>query len=99
MASIEPGHVRGDHFHVERREMILVLPHDRWTLCWDGGEGTPAQSRGFLDASATAVLISPLSSHAVKNDGTRTMWIMAASDGAYDPDAPDAYRRVVSGSG
>jgi oxalate decarboxylase/phosphoglucose isomerase-like protein (cupin superfamily) len=97
VASIEPGHVRGDHFHLERREMILVLPHDRWTLYWDEGEGTPPHSRAFLDASATAVLISPSCAHAVENDGARAMWIVAVSDGAYDPDAPDAHRRVVSG--
>jgi dTDP-4-dehydrorhamnose 3,5-epimerase-like enzyme len=98
LASIEPGHVRGDHFHVERREVLVVFPHDAWSLHWDGGEGTPAAHRDFTDVAAIAVIISPHTAHAIRNDGTHAMTMISMTDGEYDPDRPDAYRRVVSRS-
>ncbi len=97
VASIEPGCVRGDHYHVERRELILVLPHEQWSFHWDLGEGTEARARHFHEQSAVAIAIQPNCSHAIRNDGRSPLWLIASTDGRYDPERPDAYRRVVAG--
>lgn len=95
VASIRPGCVRGNHYHVERREVIVVIHTDSWSLHWDGGEGSPTSSRRFDGAGVVALAVPPHSAHALRNDGDDALWVLAATDGHYDPDRPDAYRRVV----
>lgn len=71
---------------------------DRWSLHWDAGAETEPSSRSFQKAGALAITIPPHAAHAIRNDGTTTLWLMAATDGPYDPANPDAYRRVVIAS-
>ena len=94
LASIAPGAVRGNHYHLRRREAIVVLPGPAWSLHWDEGEGLPAQHRSFSGTGAVLVLVSPDSSHAVRNDGEGLLWLVACSSETYDP-AESVVRRVV----
>jgi dTDP-4-dehydrorhamnose 3,5-epimerase-like enzyme len=32
-----PGHIRGNHFHRVRKEVLVVHFEDSWTLAWTGG--------------------------------------------------------------
>jgi oxalate decarboxylase/phosphoglucose isomerase-like protein (cupin superfamily) len=94
LASTAPGAVRGNHYHLLRREAIVILPGPAWSLHWDEGEGTAAQHRAFEGKSAVLVLVSPGSSHAVRNDGTTPLWLVASSSEPYDP-TETAVRKVV----
>jgi dTDP-4-dehydrorhamnose 3,5-epimerase-like enzyme len=94
LASSAPGTVRGNHYHVHKREAIILLPGTAWSLHWDEGEGTPIQRRSFEGASAVLLLVSPECSHAVRNDGTTLLWLVACSSEAYDP-AQIVARKVV----
>jgi len=93
-ASIKPGAVRGNHYHLRRREAIVVLPGAKWSLHWDEGEGAPTEHRKFDGSSAVIVLVSPGQSHAVRNDGERDLWFVAISSETYDP-AESVARKVV----
>lgn len=94
LASTKPGSVRGNHYHLRRREAIVVLPGSKWSLHWDEGEGSPAQHRQFDGSVAVLVLVSPGASHAVRNDGDRDLWLTAISSESYDP-AESVNRKVV----
>jgi oxalate decarboxylase/phosphoglucose isomerase-like protein (cupin superfamily) len=94
MASIKPGAVRGNHYHLRRLSAIVVLPGAKWSLHWDEDEGAPAQRREFGGRSATLLLISPGASHAIRNDGDDNLWFVAISSLAYDP-AESVARKVV----
>jgi oxalate decarboxylase/phosphoglucose isomerase-like protein (cupin superfamily) len=94
LASTKPGAVRGNHFHLRRREAIVVLPGATWSLHWDEGEGAPAQHREFNGGSAVLVLVAPGASHAVRNDGAADLWLVAISSQTYDP-AESVSRKVV----
>lgn len=94
LASTKPGAVRGNHFHLRRHEAIVVLPGCRWSLHWDGGEASSSQSRQFDGSSAILVTVSPGSSHAVRNNGESTLWLIAFSSEIYDP-AETVARAVV----
>jgi dTDP-4-dehydrorhamnose 3,5-epimerase-like enzyme len=94
LASSAPGAVRGNHYHGHKREAIILLPGTAWSLHWDEGEGTPIQRRSFEGASAVLLLVSPECSHAVRNDGTTLLWLVACSSEAYDP-AQIVARKVV----
>jgi uncharacterized cupin superfamily protein len=95
VASILPGHVRGQHYHAERRELIVVIHEDDFSLHWDEGAGTAARERAFAGAGVVAITVEPHAAHALRNDGTRTLWLLAASDAPYDPRRPDAHPRSV----
>jgi len=98
IACILPGHTRGNHYHVLRVELIVVVHFDRFSMYWDCGADTEPSSRSFEGEGAVAIAIPKHSSHAIVNDGDEPLWLAATSDGPYNPDAPDAHRRVVTPS-
>lgn len=85
LASTKPGEVRGNHYHIRRREAIVVLPGTAWSLHWDEGDKSTAQHREFDGTCAVLVLVPPGASHAVRNDGTADLWLFAISSEMYDP--------------
>jgi oxalate decarboxylase/phosphoglucose isomerase-like protein (cupin superfamily) len=100
IASLAPGAIRGNHYHVKKNEIINVLSSGRWSFTWDTGEGTPVQTRRFEGGDGVAVVVPPIGAHAVKNEGTGTMWIVVASDKAFNRLAEseaekDSFRRIV----
>lgn len=94
LASTKPGAVRGNHYHLRRREAIVVLPGTGWSLHWDDGDGSSAQSRAFEGTTTVLVTVPPGSSHAVRNDGQSTLWLIAFSSEPYNP-AETVARRLV----
>jgi dTDP-4-dehydrorhamnose 3,5-epimerase-like enzyme len=94
LASTKPGSIRGNHYHLRRREAIVVLPGAKWSLHWDDGEQSQPQHRQFDGTIAVLVLVSPGASHAVRNDGDRELWLTAISSESYDP-AESVTRKVV----
>jgi mannose-6-phosphate isomerase-like protein (cupin superfamily) len=94
VASIKPGAIRGNHFHLRRREAIVVLPSSRWSFHWDEGNGDAVQHREFDGSCAVLVLVAPGASHAVRNDGEGILWLTAISSEPYDPEESVA-RKVV----
>jgi predicted RNase H-like nuclease len=80
VATIRPGAIRGNHFHTERREVLVVMYASRWTLLWDEGEGTPVQSRAYEGAGAVVMEADPLCAHAVRNDGAHDLHIISLGD-------------------
>jgi oxalate decarboxylase/phosphoglucose isomerase-like protein (cupin superfamily) len=105
LASTKPGSVRRNHYHLRRREAILVFPEAKWSFHWDEAGGSPsvqglvaqhrvAQHREFDGSHAALVLVSPGASHAVRNDGDDTLRLVAISSEIYDP-AESVARKVV----
>ena len=94
LASTKPGAVRGNHYHLRRREAIVVLPGARWSFHWDENDSEAAWHREFDGSSAVLVLVAPGASHAVRNDGQDALWLVAISSEPYDP-AESVARKVV----
>jgi len=81
----KPGAVRGNHYHLRRREALVVFPGQQWSLHWDEGDGSAPHLRSFDGTRAVLVLLEPGASHAVRNDGHQPLWVMACSSEPYDP--------------
>jgi len=96
LSSLLPGHIRGNHFHVERNEILLVMSVGRWSLHWDSGEGTPVRVRVFDGPGAVLIRVPPHASHAIRNDGDSPLQVIGLTDGPYDPASPDAFPRHVT---
>jgi dTDP-4-dehydrorhamnose 3,5-epimerase-like enzyme len=95
IAVILPGCVRGNHFHARRREVIAVLHSGAWRAAWDRGAETAVTVRDFSGAGAVLLEVEPGAAHAIANTGHAQLWIVGLSHGAWDPDAPDSFPRVL----
>jgi oxalate decarboxylase/phosphoglucose isomerase-like protein (cupin superfamily) len=101
VAAIHPGHIRGNHYHAKKSEIITVVYKDSWSLHWDTGLGTSVRSRKFQGRGAVSIHVPLLWSHAVKNDGSEDLWLFNVTDMSFDRSLPgsdqDALaRKVVS---
>lgn len=99
LAELIPGGIRGNHYHVERRELLLIRHEDRWRLHHDKGESTQVRRDDFNGAGLVCVEVPPLCSHAVENTGGRSLVIIAISDFPYTPANPDTVGRTITGVG
>jgi len=90
IAAIRPGHVRGNHYHAIKTELITVIYRDDWSLHWDTGPGTSVSSRIFKGHGAVGIRIPLLWSHAVKNDGKSDLWLFNVTDMSFDQSNPAA---------
>lgn len=95
LMTVRTGHVRGNHYHRSRNELLIVLYADRWSLHWDTGEGTARRFRHFAGAGGVVIAVPPFASHAIRNDGSEDLRVLAMADRAYDRRHPDVVRRVV----
>jgi hypothetical protein len=95
LASIVPSAVRGDHFHLRRREVLIISYSSPWAFYWDEGPEPSHHAEWFNGAGTAAIMVEPGCSHAVENTGTLALWMCALSSESYDP--LDSVRRVVSG--
>ncbi|MDX6309828.1 MAG: hypothetical protein QOI06_2874 [Nocardioidaceae bacterium] len=101
IAAIQPGKVRGNHYHMRRGELIAVVYTDDVSVHWDTGSGTDPLSRKFTGSGCVSFAPPNGWSHAVRNDGRSIVWIFVASDQPYeanegDAGTVDAIRRVVT---
>lgn len=96
LMTLRPGFVRGNHYHRNRFEVLLIVYTDVWSLHWDSGPETPAEHHVFSGAGAVMVEIEPLASHAIRNDGASDLQIIGLANIAYEPSSPDAYPRRVA---
>ena len=95
IATLVPGRVRGNHYHVGRDELLLITYTDAWSLHWDSGADTPIQRRRFDGSGAVVVAVPPHCSHAIRNDGRDVLYLTGLSTHPYDPARPDAIVRNV----
>lgn len=84
-AASKPGAVRGNHYHLRRREATIVLPGCRWSLHWAEEPDAAVQHREFDGSTAVLVLIQPQIPHAMRNEGHEEMWLFAIQSEANDP--------------
>lgn len=78
MVSVEPGAVRGNHYHGKYREWLFIFG-GKYTVIWNDGD--ILHQRSFTDGEMITVEIPPGTVHAVRNDDDRTIYLAAYQDG------------------
>ena len=96
IATINPGEIRGNHFHTHMREIIFVMSGSAWTLHWDTGENTELHEQRFSGTESVVLKILPGASHAITNTGSVSLLLVSLSDRAYNRSEPDVSRRQVT---
>ena len=90
IASIKPGHVRGNHYHSKRMEWFFIVAgkaelslHDIKTkekICFKLSSKEPK-----------VITIFPNIAHTVKNVGKEMVYLVSAQSDIYNPKKPDAF--------
>jgi dTDP-4-dehydrorhamnose 3,5-epimerase-like enzyme len=93
VTSLLPGHVRGNHYHIAAREVILIHHRDRWSLYWEEEPGGPVSRRDFDGTGLVLLTVEPGTAHAVGNSGAEPLLTFGLIDRLYDP--ADTVRRVL----
>ncbi|UWZ86157.1 polysaccharide biosynthesis C-terminal domain-containing protein [Occallatibacter riparius] len=96
VATILPGRIRGNHYHAEKREVIVVLSKGSWTLTFNQGPGTDAETRAFARGGAVILEIQPGASHAILNCGNEPLWTFSFANLAWNPERMDSFPCVLA---
>ena len=96
ITTMRPGAVRGNHYHRLRREIIFVTYAGDWSFHWEAEANGAHLYRQFSGTGCVMIMVEREIAHAVRNDGAEDLFLVSASDGEYDPAAPDSYRREVT---
>jgi dTDP-4-dehydrorhamnose 3,5-epimerase len=91
VASIEPGCIRGNHYHSKTIEWFFVVAGKAELFLQD--VKTKAKVRFKLSPKQPKVItVFPNISHAIKNVGKETVYLVSAQSEIYNHRKPDAVR-------
>ena len=90
---ISPGSIRGNHYHHQTKEMLIITYSDRWTLAWSEKDSTEVLKRKFAGSGAVLIKINERTAHSVKNNGDKDLEIIALSNRIFPKENPDIFYR------
>jgi len=94
VGSINPGAVRGNHYHSQRTEVILVVFFAGCSIHWRDDSGV-VHSTSLAGQGVAVVEVGPGCAHAVRNDGDQKLFIVSLTDGSFDASSGETVRSVV----
>jgi dTDP-4-dehydrorhamnose 3,5-epimerase-like enzyme len=96
ITTVLPGKIRGNHVHLRKRELLLVIHADKWSFHWDEGAAASSEQVVFEGGGAELIAVPPGCSHAVRNDGLASLTVLGFTDEVYNPADPDVEKRPVA---
>lgn len=90
IASIEPGHIRGNHYHLKRTEWFFILKGEGRLYLKD----LKSNRKKIIKVSEKlkrTIEIPPFVAHALKNTGRETLYLVSAQNDVYYPKNPDTF--------
>ena len=90
---ISPGSIRGNHYHHQTKEMLIITYSDRWTLSRSEIDSTEILKREFAGSGAVLIKINEKTAHSVKNNGDKDLEIIALSNRIFPKENPDIFYR------
>jgi dTDP-4-dehydrorhamnose 3,5-epimerase-like enzyme len=92
---IHPNAVRGNHYHRQTKEMLIISYSDAWTLAWAGKGTARISTKGFTGSGAVLIKINEGVAHALKNNGDKDLELIALSNKKFSKDNTDAVSRIL----
>jgi dTDP-4-dehydrorhamnose 3,5-epimerase-like enzyme len=92
---ISPGSIRGNHYHHQSKEMLIIGYLDTWTLAWARKDSAEIFKKEFTGPGALMIKVNEGIVHSVKNTGDRDLEIIALSNRIVSKEDPDISTRVL----
>ena len=90
IASIKPGCVRGNHYHLKRMEWFFIVA-GKAKLSLQDIKTKEKISFKLSPREPKVITIFPNISHAIKNVGKEVVYLVSAQSDIYNPRRPDAF--------
>ena len=93
--TIAPQAVRGNHYHLKRREFIFLSFNTKWKLAWRPLEEEEVREKELSGSGGVIISVQPNVIHAIKNTGDIPIQLISFSNKRFDPENSDTKREVI----
>ena len=90
-----PGSIRGNHYHHQSKEMLIISYSDIWTLAWAKKDSDEISKKEFTGSGAVLIKVNEGIVHSVKNNGDKDLEIIALSDRIFSKETPDTFSKIL----
>ena len=92
---IRPNSIRGNHFHDQKKEILIIAYSDIWTLAWANKDSSETIEKKFRGSGAVLIKINSEIAHTVKNDGRKDLEIISLSNRIFSKENPDTFSKIL----
>jgi dTDP-4-dehydrorhamnose 3,5-epimerase-like enzyme len=92
---IRPNSVRGNHYHRQSKEMLIISYSDTWTLAWAEKDSAQIFIKEFTGSGVVMIKINAGIVHTLKNNGDKDLELIALSDIRFSKENTDAFSRIL----
>jgi len=92
---IHPNSIRGNHYHHQSKEMLIITYLDTWTLAWAKKDSDEISKKEFTGSGAVLIKVDEGVGHSVKNNGDKELEIIALSDRIFSKESSDTYSKTL----
>ncbi|MBU0987466.1 MAG: hypothetical protein KKH68_09460 [Proteobacteria bacterium] len=90
-----PGSIRGNHYHHQSKEMLIIGYLDTWTLAWAKKDSAGISKKEFAGSGAVLIKVNEGIVHSVKNNGEKDLEIIALSNRIFSKESSDTYSKIL----
>ena len=90
---IHPNSIRGNHYHHQSKEILIIGYLDTWTLAWAKKDSDEISKKEFTGSGAVLIKVNEGVVHSVKNNGDKELEIIALSNRIFSKENPDTFYR------
>ena len=92
---IHSSSIRGNHFHGQRKEILIIAYSDTWTLAWAKKDSSETTEKKFKGSGAVLIKINSEIAHTVENDGKKDLEIISLSNRIFSKENPDTFPKIL----
>ena len=92
---IRPNSIRGNHYHHQSKEMLIISYSDTWTLAWAKKDSSEISKKEFAGSGAVLIKVNEGIVHSVKNNGDKDLEIIALSNRIFSKENPDTFSKIL----
>lgn len=90
-----PDTCRGNHYHTQSKEILIIAYSDTWTLAWAQKDSAEISQKKFTGTGAALIRVNEGIAHTVKNTGKTDLDIIALSNRIFSKENPDTFTRIL----
>ena len=90
-----PGSIRGNHYHHQSKEMLIIGYLDTWTLAWAKKDSDEISKKEFTGSGAVLIKVNEGIVHSVKNNGDKDLEIIALSNRIFSKESSDTFSKIL----
>jgi dTDP-4-dehydrorhamnose 3,5-epimerase-like enzyme len=75
-----PDTIRGNHYHQQRKEVLVVFYQDEWLWVWQQVNDSVPQQQIFTGQGAVLITLEAKTVHALKNIGQHNLTVISCSN-------------------